>query len=118
MPVWHEALREARRQDRIVLLGVIQEQHAQRGQLFAQWQQLDWPIVHDPINQLQLRGVPVSVVIDEHGVVRAVNPDRDNFVAEFLTQSSPSPARASQAATPPRIQDLRIAAHSASRYDA
>lgn len=51
------------------MLGVIQEQHPDRCRLFAQWKGLDWPILHDPINVLQPRAVPLFVAIDESGVV-------------------------------------------------
>lgn len=52
-----------------MILGVIQEQHPERCQLFAQWQQFDWTILHDPINQLRNRAVPIVVAIDEAGRV-------------------------------------------------
>ncbi|MHC4512049.1 MAG: hypothetical protein ACYTAO_24420 [Planctomycetota bacterium] len=55
------------REGRLVVLAVAQEQHRQRSRLFAQWQRLDWPILHDPINVMQVRGVPIEVAIDEHG---------------------------------------------------
>ena len=64
MPVWHDAMKSARKNGQVVMLGVIQEQHPERCRLYAQWQQLDWPIVSDPINQLDLAGVPIVVEID------------------------------------------------------
>ena len=66
------------------MLGIAQEQHADRCRLFAQWRQLDWPILHDPINVMQVRGVPIEVGIDEQGIVRSLRPDRDTFEEEFL----------------------------------
>ena len=69
MPGWHAATKEARANDELVIIGVIQEQHADRCRLFAQWQQFDWPILQDQDNQLGLRAVPISVAIDEDGVV-------------------------------------------------
>ena len=99
---------------------MIQEQHAQRCQLFAQWQQFDWPIVHDPINRLPLRAVPVLVAIDEYGIVRAINPERDTFVQEFLAQSFPSPGEPPRVtiALTSRIEQLRITARNKPSYDA
>ena len=67
--MWHEQTRLARQSDQLVVLGVIQEQHADRCRLFAQWQGFDWPILHDPINQLAARAVPMFVAIDEAGDV-------------------------------------------------
>ncbi len=52
------------------MLGVTQEQHADRCRLFAQWKQFGWPILHDPINLLEAPAVPIVVAIDEHGIVR------------------------------------------------
>lgn len=56
------------------IVGVIQEQHADRCRLFAQWHQFDWPILHDPLNRLGLRAVPIVVSLDANGVVQAINP--------------------------------------------
>ena len=71
VPVWHEATRPWVKQGRLVVLGVTQEQHADRCRLFAQWKRFDWPILHDPINLLEAPAVPIVVAIDEHGIVRA-----------------------------------------------
>ena len=61
MPVWHQATADWVKKGKLVLLGVTQEQHADRCRLFSQWKQFDWPILHDPINVLDLLGVPVVV---------------------------------------------------------
>ena len=63
-------MRDLTKAGKIQLLGIIQEQHPDRCRLFAQWQQFDWPIVHDPINVIATRAVPVVLAIDEHGVVQ------------------------------------------------
>ena len=70
-----------------MLLGVTQEQHADRCRLFAQWKEFDWPILHDPINVLEARAVPIVVAIDEHGIVRAIGPRPETFEAEFLDKT-------------------------------
>ena len=87
MPVWHEAAKKWVADGRLVMLGVIQEQHADRCRLFAQWQRFGWPILHDPINLLELQAVPIVVAIDEHGIVRAVRPDVETFEADFLNRT-------------------------------
>ena len=87
MPVWHEATREWVKEGRLALLGVTQEQHADRCRLFAQWKRFDWPILHDPINLLEAPAVPIIVAIDEHGIVRAVRPRPETFAAEFLDKT-------------------------------
>jgi hypothetical protein len=87
VPVWHEATREWVKQGRLVVLGVTQEQHADRCRLFAQWKQFDWPILHDPINLLEAPAVPIIVAIDEYGIVRAIRPRPETFAPEFLDKT-------------------------------
>ena len=108
MPVWHEATREWVKQGRLVLLGVTQEQHADRCRLFAQWKRLDWPILHDPINLLEAPAVPIVVAIDEHGIVRAVRPRPETFAAEFLDKTFADDAQpgAPPSAGPPDVASL------------
>lgn len=67
--MWHEATKDARNGGQLILLGVIQEQHAERCRLFAQWKRFEWPIVHDPINLLGAQAVPIFVALDEAGIV-------------------------------------------------
>lgn len=74
-----------------MLLGVIQEQHGERCELFAQWKELDWPIVQDPLNRIPIRAVPVPIAIDEHGVVRSTRPNQQNFRTAFLEMEFPKP---------------------------
>ncbi len=40
-----------------------------------QWKQLDWPVLVDPLNLLDVSVVPLAVLIDEEGVVRALLRD-------------------------------------------
>jgi tetratricopeptide (TPR) repeat protein len=109
VPVWHEATREWVKQGRLVLLGVTQEQHADRCRLFAQWKRLDWPILHDPINLLEAPAVPIVVAIDEHGVVRAIRPRPETLAAEFLDKTFADDAQpgALRSAGPPDAASLR-----------
>lgn len=86
--MWHELTKEARSSQKLVVLGVIQEQHADRCRLFAQWQGFDWPILHDPINVMKTRAVPYFIAIDEAGVVVDADLKADEFDA-FLNRPSP-----------------------------
>ena len=70
-----------------MLLGITQEQDPDRCRLLAQWKGFGWPILHDPINIMGSRGVPVLVAIDEHGIVRDTAPRLDRFQADFLNRS-------------------------------
>ncbi|MGE3822568.1 MAG: TlpA family protein disulfide reductase, partial [Isosphaeraceae bacterium] len=87
MPVWHDRTREWVKRGQLKLLGVTQEQHPERCRLFAQWKGFDWPILHDPVNALESSAVPIIVAIDEHGIVRAVNPKPETFVETFLSKT-------------------------------
>jgi len=87
VPVWHEAISRWVRGGKLVVLGVTQEQHAERCQLLAQWKGFTWPILHDPINILGLAGVPVLVALDEQGIVRTTRPELERFEAAFVTKS-------------------------------
>jgi tetratricopeptide (TPR) repeat protein len=75
------------KQGRLALLGVTQEQHADRCRLFAQWKRFDWPILHDPINLLEAPYVPIVVAIDEHGIVRTADPRPETLAADFLDKT-------------------------------
>jgi tetratricopeptide (TPR) repeat protein len=104
----------------LVLLGVTQEQHADRCRLFAQWKRLDWPILHDPINLLEAPAVPIVVAIDEHGIVRAVRPRPETFAAEFLdkTFADDAPPRGPRSVGIPDPASLRRKAEASPDADA
>ena len=84
MPGWHKAAKKWIDEKKFVIVGVVQEQHPERCALFAQWQKFDWPILHDPINLLGNSAVPVTIAIDEYGVVRSTRPNPRTFEKEFL----------------------------------
>jgi hypothetical protein len=65
------------------MVGIIQEQHPERARLFMQWKQMDWPVLVDSLNLLELSAVPITLFIDEKGIIRAVAPKPDD-VAGFL----------------------------------
>jgi len=68
----------------LVMIGVIQEQHADRCRLFRQWKNLDFPIVQDLLNSNGIAVVPVYVAIDENGIVRGRPRNPRTFAKEFL----------------------------------
>ncbi len=79
------------RKGELVVLGVIQEQHAERCRLFAQWQGFEWPIVQDSFTEIGLAVVPVAVLIDEYGIVISNRPRR-NEITDLVAQSTKPPA--------------------------
>lgn len=122
MPVWHDTTKQWVKEGKLVVLGVTEEQHAERCRLFAQWKQFGWPILHDPINVLGLTAVPIIVAIDEHGIVRSIRPNPKTFEAEFLNQTFADDARnAPEPPTPsypPSFDELKAASVSANSASA
>lgn len=66
------------------IVGLIQEQHPERCQLFMQWQQMDFPILVDTMNRIGVHAVPLMWAIDEHGVVRKTRPTEKWISEEFI----------------------------------
>jgi len=86
VPAWNSKIPTWIREKNLVVLSIAQEQHPDRCRLFAQWHNLNWPILHDPINVIKVRGVPIEVAIDEYGIVRSLRPDLKTFEQEFLNK--------------------------------
>ncbi|MGK0188102.1 MAG: hypothetical protein ACI9R3_003894 [Verrucomicrobiales bacterium] len=75
------------------MLGISEEQHGDRTHLFMQWQQMQWPVLIDSLNLLEVTAVPITLLIDAHGVIRFKNP-KDSEVDSFLATDygeTPSP---------------------------
>jgi tetratricopeptide (TPR) repeat protein len=123
VPAWNSHTRDWVRQGKLVVIGVAQEQHEKRCQLFAQWQQLDWPILYDPLNTMQVTGVPIEIAIDEYGIVRNLRARKESLSQDFLDKrysadgvegSSATPGRA----TKPDLQALQRRAEQANTSNA
>jgi len=70
VPVWHETIKKLAPEN-LAVLGVVQEQHAERTRLYKQWKQYDFPIAQDSVTKLGVAVVPIFVGIDEHGIVQS-----------------------------------------------
>lgn len=81
MPGWHEKLKSHVEKGEVVELGLIQEQHPDRCKLFMQWKQMDWPIMVDSLNLLAVKVVPITLFIDESGIIRKVKPKHEELAA-------------------------------------
>ena len=95
MPVWHEATESLQRDGKVQMVGIIQEQHPDRAHLFMQWKQMRWPIMVDALNLLGVGEVPITLFVDEFGIIRAINPrpsDVDDLEAFINTQYDASSA--------------------------
>ncbi len=88
------------------MIGIAQEQHGDRCRLYAQWQKFDFPILHDPINIMGAKVVPLMLAIDETGVVRAVGPRLDDFEDTFLNKDFLAGAPTPSPATKPSAPDI------------
>lgn len=91
MPVWHAAAKQWIADERLVMVGITQEQHPDRCRLFAQWKQLDFPILWDPFNLTDSKVVPNFIAIDEHGIVQSIRADLESFETDFLAVEFPAP---------------------------
>ena len=84
VPVWHAATKTLQDNGEIRVVGIVQEQHPDRARLFMQWKEMDWPILVDSLILLEVGVVPITVAIDEHGIIRAVGPDSGSLEATFV----------------------------------
>jgi hypothetical protein len=76
VPGWHEATKDLQAEGRIRMVGIVQEQHPDRARLFMQWKEMDWPVMVDAQNELGVAVVPITLFIDEHGIIRGRPPRR------------------------------------------
>jgi len=75
--VWNRDLADLVADGSLRQIGIVLEQHPDRARLFAQWQQMDWPIYADALDLLDLEVVPRSFLLDARGIVVAVNPTEE-----------------------------------------
>ena len=78
MPGWQRKLEPLRKQGRLEIVGIVQEQHAARARLYAQWRRIEWPILVDSLNLLEHRVVPILQLVDETG--RISKAKFDDFI--------------------------------------
>lgn len=72
---------------KLVVLGIVQEQHPARTKLYRQWKKFDWPILVDSLNLYDVSAVPIPVAIDEEGIVRHARAVPDTYIHQFVKQS-------------------------------
>lgn len=88
--MWNEKTKSLVADGKLVVVGVIQEQHAERCRLYRQWKQYEFPIVQDSFTGLGLAVVPVPVLIDEYGIVMNVRP-RVSKIEQLVNQATSPP---------------------------
>ena len=110
MPGWHEATKELQESGGLQMLGIVQEQHPDRARLFQQWKELDWPILVDRYNLLEVPYVPITLAIDEYGIIRKVAVPMSNpgdVAGKFVAAFFEPPAGGVGAAEPASAETLR-----------
>lgn len=100
VPGWHEATKKWQEEGKLQMAGIIEEQHPDRARLFMQWKHMRWPVLVDSLNLLGTSAVPVTLAIDEYGVVRMVNPKHEEIEKNFLNRTFEKPARL------PSVEDI------------
>lgn len=83
-----------------MVAGIAPEQHGDRMRLFLQWKGMeDMPVLLDSYNVLQLRAVPITILVDEAGVIVARNPN-EKRLEEFLAEPAAKVGSAPRAPRP------------------
>jgi hypothetical protein len=70
VPVWHAALEPYEKAGKVAVVAIVEDQHPDRARLFLQWKQIGWPMLADSFDLLNLDTVPLTVAVDEYGIVR------------------------------------------------
>ena len=106
------------------MAGIIQEQHPDRCRLFMQWKQMDWPILVDALNLFEVTAVPITLAIDEHGIIRHKGlglQDAETIEEVFLNRSfdAREDEHPPSSANPlsPDVESLRAAAEQGTEQD-
>lgn len=120
MPGWHTQTKSLQESGIVQVAGLIQEQHPQRCRLFMQWKEMDWPVMVDSLNLLGVSAVPITLAIDEHGIIRQIRPSFDDFKNDFLERDfeKPNNASAPEPVTPPSLKQRQREAESTNSPEA
>jgi hypothetical protein len=89
------------------MAGIIQEQHPDRCRLFMQWKQMDWPIMVDSLNLLEVTAVPITLLIDEQGVIRYSNPRAEDLKTFIETTYAHPSGDIASITKEPNISELK-----------
>ncbi|MFQ5792950.1 MAG: hypothetical protein ACE5JI_20975, partial [Acidobacteriota bacterium] len=109
------------------MVGIVQEQDPDRARLFMQWHRMKWPILVEPLNLLDVPYVPITLAIDEAGIIRKIAPPLmlasasekpEGLEKEFLSRLFEGPARVPEPTNAqPDFKSLRRAARDGSVED-
>jgi len=93
--VWHAGLQQLEKDGKVAVVAIVQDQHPDRARLFMQWKQIGWPLLADSLDLLNLETVPLTVAVDEYGIVRFSElpmAAAKTIEQTFIGQSYPRPA--------------------------
>ena len=113
MPGWHDATEQLQQQGKLRMVGIIQEQHPDRCRLFMQWKGMDWPVLVDAYDRLGVSVVPITLLIDEHGIVRFSVPSISRAKEQletFLATTYEAPRNLPES---PHVPELKAMARTA-----
>ena len=109
MPGWHARTKDLVTSGKLQVYGIAPEQYGDRMALFLQWKELDFPVLMDPLNVLGVKAVPITLLVDESGVIRHRNPKPNQF-KKFLAQTYPVTSRKKTLASlPPATAQMQKA---------
>ena len=85
--MWNEKSKPLVADGKLMVVGVVQEQHAERARLYKQWKKFEFPIAQDSTTNLGLKVVPVPILIDEYGFVMSSRP-RISQLSDLVNQKT------------------------------
>lgn len=88
--MWYQQLQALRDAGRIEIVGMIQEQHPDRCRLFMEWKKLDFPILVDSLNRLEVTAIPRIWALADQCIVIRTNPTMEWIRGEFLQLAFPA----------------------------
>jgi len=100
MPGWQRTFKPFRKDGKLAIAGIVQEQHADRARLYAQWRGIKWPILVDSLNLYGNRVVPIVMGVDEAGRVAVVGIRSKAQLEAFLAAPPARPVRREPDALP------------------
>jgi len=104
VPGWHQFTKDLQQEGKIQMIGIIEEQHPDRARLFMQWKNMQWPVMVDALDLLGVSVVPITLFIDEYGVIRFIRPKKEQL-SEFIQTDYEAPEKAPPKAA--RIADFK-----------
>jgi tetratricopeptide (TPR) repeat protein len=110
VPGWHEATKKLQEEGKVQMIGIIQEQHPDRARLFMQWKRMGWPILVDSFNLLNVAAVPITLAIDEDGIIRArgLSVKAASRIEEDFVNRTYERPQSALPAVPPDLAKLKL----------